>query len=333
MRRATTTVALFTSLVTGVAFLLVVAELGGPPSLAPEQVSADGHRLAALHARTRLETPGTSRLVQITYTFADRCGAYQGLALIGDRKLSGALAEPETLLAFLATPRPGRLPRGPSRPDLPALYLQRDPMGSDLVPPGDPRRLLVTLAPGPWSAGESRVTVTLGNVAGRPDLEAASLVGLALGAVVRPHHCKLGPDDPWVLAMLARLVRARLCDGPGASRFCAASALTLYRDSRPMTYRLDVRGLGGDPRRAAFGLAVRIDEQGRLLTAEVRLLAAQSALDRRAVVSFTRPRAAGEPSPAGEAGTELIYEPGAKAAVPLTVDLAGLLAGTGWQDP
>lgn len=332
MRHPTTTVALFASLVIGAAFLLVVSEVGRIPTLTSAEVRADAQRLQAMAARTRIDTPATGRLVQLTYTFVDRCGGYQGLALITDWKRSGAPAEPETLLGFVAVPGPERLPRGPARPPLPTLYFQRDPMATDLVPPGHPRRLLVSFAPAGWEEGEPRTSITLGNVAGQSDLAGAIIVDYALGPVVGPQHCKLAPEDPRVLAVLARLVRARLCDAPGSDRFCASSAVTLFRDARPGAYRLDVRALGADPRRAAFGLEVSRDRKGRLLAAEVRLLPDKSSLDRRAVLTFDRPRPAAAPLVAGTS-VELIYEPETQpeSPAPVTVDLAALLAGTSWQ--
>ncbi len=331
MRNQTTTVALFASLTTGVAFLLLAGHLGGPVSLSSEEVRADGQHLAGLAARTRIETPGTQRVAQITYTLGDDCGSYQGLALLSDWRPNGVLAEPETQLGFTAEIGARRLQRNPARPPLPFLALHRDPMSTDLVPAGHPRRVFVTVTSPPEGSGaEAPVSLRLGNVAGRPDLAAASALSWGFGALVRPADCRLGPEDHRVLVILARLVRARICDEPAAERFCADSAVTLFRDRRPRTYRLDVRALGGGFERAAFGLRVKLDDEGRPRSAELRLLPERSALDRRAVVSFIRPRPPGAPLASGSgSGASLVYEPGAEPAI-VTVDLEGLLAGTKW---
>lgn len=200
MRNQTTTVALFTSLTTGVAFLLLAGHLGGPVPLSSEEVRADGQRLAGLAARTRIETPGTQRVVQITYTLGDDCGSYQGLALLSDWRPNGALAEPETQLGFTVELGARHLQRNPARPPLPFLALHRDPMSTDLVPAGHPRRFFVTVTSPPEGSGaEVPVSLRLGNVEGRPDLAAASALSWGLGALVRPVDCRLGPEDHRVL--------------------------------------------------------------------------------------------------------------------------------------
>ncbi len=325
----TLTVALFVGIVSSAAFLLIASVLARQGELTAAEVAADGARLAALASATRLTAPASGDALELTYTFGSRCGAYQGLAVLhrwqGEAPLPG-----EVHLAFVVLASPERLPRNPARRPLPALWLERDPLASDLVARGTAQRLFVELQP-PDEAAEPAL---LGNVAGRPELAAAVSLGRAWGELVAPHHCKLRPEDLRTLATLSRLLRAEVCTADGAATRCTGASLSLYRDRLPRTYRLDVRSLGGDAARAAFGLELSRDAEGRGRSLRLRPLVALSDLPQGVRLAWKPPWPAGAAAVSGGVVHSRLYpplaSPAAKGLPSEEIDLESLLAASAW---
>jgi hypothetical protein len=317
----------FFASVVGTAFFLLAVARGPGEATSPGQVAGDAARLAELVRGTRLAAPGGSDPTQVTYTFGEGCGSYVGLALIAPRIRRSEDAGEETHLWFRAVPTAAQLLRNPDRPPLPAIALVRSDPASDLVPPGHPRRLFVSFSDG-------RTSARLGNLSGRADLAAGSVLGRGLAALTSLGPCGSSPDDVLTFAVLARLIRARLCGADGEESPCPPSGVTIYRDSRPFHYRIDVRPLGDEPGLAAFALELRRGPAGEMVDGTIRHLPRRSRLAQPVALALLPPRPSGGPgSPGGPAAPELVIDPlaGGPSAAALSVDFRQLLAGSAWS--
>jgi hypothetical protein len=298
MRSPTATVLAFFSLVVGGAFLLLAGHLGESLTRSPAEVEADAGRLAELVRRTRLEAPGLPAPAQVTYTFRHRPPEPGGR--------DPGTGDPARLHRRALGRRPAAQPAADS------------PAGAHPDPPRSRLR--------PGAAGTPPAALPQAAHLGRR--RTGSLAPLA-----RPGGGELPAEDFRVLALLARLVRARICPPRPPGGPCLDTAVTLYRDERPARYRLEVRALGEDLGMAAFLLAIRRGPGRILADGDLLYLPRRSSLALPVTLSLLPPRPTGEaPSAADPGAVELAVVPGPTPTAPVAarVDLQRLLGDTAW---
>lgn len=346
MKDPNTTLLAFFSVIVGSAALILIANLPRPTRMTTADVAANAGQLAELARRTRVSSADAAAPTHVTYTFAGPCGAYQGLAVVPPWTRHNEPAAAETVLWFSADPHASRLLRNPRRRPLPALTLTRNDLNSDLVPPGSGRRLRLDLRLNTGvAAGEEARFLTLSNERGRADRASATGMNRSLAALTRSAHCKLSERDLATLTLLARILRARVCDEAGsAPTACYPTSLTLFRQHRPGRFGIHLRradneakdGAEEEPELAAFTLAIRYGEEGAPERGEVELVPGVSNLARPAALLFLRPQPPGRPPREDDpAAVEVRYTPGGGEGPGAlrTVDFTALLSETGWLQP
>jgi hypothetical protein len=231
------------------------------------------------------------------------------------------------------------LPRDPADEPPPTVVAVRDELGSDLVGTTEAGHLRVVLVEPAAGDGEQPITLRLNNLAGTRRWPMARGEVPELHRLAAPaERCGLTAEDLELLRVLARVVRARVCDDlDTAGSPCHDVALALYRDRIPDQFRLDLRTLGEQQGMLALALELRRDTTDQPLLMEYRVLPG-SDLSKPATLFFTRPSPAGEVlTDQGEGFHGLRYQPragaGSKAG---SVDLRGkveirrLLEHTSW---
>ncbi|MCB1035760.1 MAG: hypothetical protein KDD47_18205, partial [Acidobacteria bacterium] len=270
------------------------------------------------------EAPGA---VQLTYTFADRCGSPLGLAIVSQISRENRLVEPESLLWF-SLESSQLPPRTPGEPAQAEVRLLRHDLASDLVAEGSGSRLELELSNAgvPAPAGEPRLLID--DLAGPAAHRGASASLASLAKMVEGSHCRLETEDLEALPLLARVLRVRICDDVTAEGSpCYPSALTLFRDLFPGSYRLDLRVMWEEHGLLHLGLDLLRDPTGRPKSLHYRVLP-HSTLAKSANVFFTHPRPRGEilqSSDPGFAGLRYTPPLDPKRLGSGTVDLEALL--------
>lgn len=282
----------FLAVVLAIANLLLLSTREPAGGLPRAQRDEDAFRLAGLTARSHPRTEAAGA-VQMTYTVGDRCGTPLGLALIGQIGRRNEPVEPETQLWFTLTRAPEIL-RTPGAPAPPGVTLVRHELLSDLVEAGSPQRLELELSdlgvPSPTGEG----TLVIDNLQGPAADTSAAAPSPSLANMVEGSHCRFQEHDLETFALLARSLRARICDDlrePGSR--CYDSALTIFRDADADAYRLDLRTLGEDHGLLHLRLEILRDPSGRPVKGTYRILP-HSSLAKTANLFFTRPRPRGE---------------------------------------
>lgn len=345
----------FVAVTLGVSLLLVV---GRRPPLTPEQAMVHAGRLAALAARTRVEAPGSDAAVTVTYTFDGRCGDVAGLVVLNQWTRDGRAAPPETQLRFSLAVRHGRRARGPGEPAAAELRLVRDDAASDLLPaPAAP-----AAGPEPTGGGEAAATTGDGG-SWRPAAVSVSILppgglpppvlaidnldgaGARAAAQARfpdpglpaPADCLLTARDLEVLDLLARGLRARICEQPDipGSR-CYDTVLTLYRAAPGGRYWIEVRALATSTGERPAGMAAYlldvVENRGRLWSGQLRVIRQRTDLGVPADLFFVHPRPPGTLlTPADPGGGAAPYRPPpGRPHAPVPIDFQALLGDTGW---
>ena len=221
---------------------------GAPPPSFPltgAEVSCDAARLAALARRVSVDLPNSSKEASVAL-FLTRTGDFAGLAYSG-LTVPGS----EHLLAFSTNPEESTLLRNPGRPQLFSLSATRNDLSSDLVAPGNPNEIRLTLNPTLGSNPSPGSLLVLDNVR-RPDgSPTATRPGRGLADLLEPCHDKLTKADVHLFRLLARLIRVR---AQGAARY----ELAIFRGEEPHSYRVDIWAYGTAG--AELGkIAVRVD--------------------------------------------------------------------------
>lgn len=221
---------------------------GAPPPSLPltdAEVSCDAARLAALAQRVSVDLPNSSKEASVALSLT-RTGDFAGLAYSGLTD-SGS----EHLLAFSTNPEESTLLRNPGRPQLFSLSATRNDLSSDLVAPGDPNEIRLTLNPTLVSNPPPENLLVLDNVR-RPDgSPTATRPGRGLADLLKSCHGKLTEADVHLFRLLSRLIRVR---AQGAARY----ELAIFRGKEPHSYRIDIWTYGTAG--AELGkIAVRVD--------------------------------------------------------------------------
>jgi hypothetical protein len=229
---------------------------GWPPSfpLLGAEVSCDAARLAALAQRVSVDLPHSSKEASVALSLT-RTGDFAGLAYSAQ-----AVSSPEHLLAFSTNPEESTLLRNPGRQQLFSLSATRNDLGSDLVAPGSPNEIRLTLNPTLGSNPPPGNLLVLDNVR-RPDgSPTATRPGRGLAGLLDPCHGKLTEADVHLFRLLSRLVRVR-ADG------AASYELAIYRGEEPHSYRIDVwvhDAAGAELGKIAAQVDATYDSAGRL---------------------------------------------------------------------
>jgi hypothetical protein len=268
--------------------------------------------------------------------------SYQGLqATVQAEDGSG----PEWQLAFHLQPVRSLL-TNPARPPLGQVSLTREEPSSSLVPPGGAPQISVVLDPGLAQPAPPGVELAIDNVAGPAGRSTSTRPGRGLSqdGLLTPCTDRLTAFDRHVFAVLQRIVRVQTRFALG-SIVQAPSEIALFRGADPHVYRLNA--YGGASGRVAVEIVVGWTPEGRLTTAEMRILPNCPALDGRPgctdrfAVRLVETRIRLVPPVFGGVESWHPEAPGAAQVVhstPVgtfitedTADLAALLAGTSWN--
>lgn len=326
-RNSTLGVLVFYSVLVTAALLLVLARGPQGPGLTPGQAEREAERLADLVRHTRVEAPGHEGPVHLTWSPAP--GGYRGLALLPQWRRDAADAGPEVHLAVRLSLDVPALLRNPARLPLHVATLHREPPASDLMEPGDRRRLSLALDPGGGPGAGSAVAVD--NVLGPSGKAADTGVGRAWAGLADPGPSRLAPQDLRVLAVLERTLRGRICDDLEAWSSCRATALTLARAHRRATYRLTLLDPADALGAVSFELRATLDGE-RLLEGTLRPLPGAT-LTRPADLFVLPPRGSLDVVTPGDPGLVIArFRPGDPASGERRwrIDFRTLLEGTEW---
>ncbi|HEX6904092.1 MAG TPA: hypothetical protein VF789_30560 [Thermoanaerobaculia bacterium] len=203
---------------------------GAPPPSVPltgAEVSCDAARLAALARRVSVDLPNSSKEASVALSLT-RTGDFAGLAYSGL-----AVSGPEHLLTFSTNPEESTLLRNPERPQLFSLSATRNDLSSDLVAPGDPDEIRLTLNPVLGSNPSPGSLLVLDNVRLPGGSPTATRPGRGLADLLEPCHGKLTAADVHLFRLLSRLIRVRV---EGAARY----ELAIFRGEEPHSYRIDI---------------------------------------------------------------------------------------------
>lgn len=295
-----------------VTFGLLVLLDGAGPYPALSRTKADSNRLQLRELAGRL-TPGGPALANgslLVLGYSSPCGGYHGVA---------ANLERSTNLYFSLDVRPAFFPN-PQRPEVPAMELLRNSLGSSLVRPGDRSKIGLTLHPGEDPADPSDA-VTIDSVRGGSSHELA--IGWGLGSASISHHCLFDPRDVRFFALLTRVlgVRANTTD-PGAP-----PRVTIVTWREPVRHRIgfEVAVASGGKLSGYFQLRYRAETQTPA-SARWFLGGRQADLEVPLELLLIAP---------GEAGLEplsLAFDPADPRDVELEVSFDLLLRGTSWRD-
>lgn len=222
------------------------------------RAACDANRLRGALERLELSAPGAADSgVNLTLTPS---GAFQGLAY-------GVASDGlETHLAFTIGFEQPTLLRNPERPQLFALNLSRNDLGSDLTDGSDVLPLSLTLDPTlPGRVPDPRTYATLDNRP-VPGGESTQRPGRGLDHLVAPCGPPLTDEGAQALQVLSRTVRLV---GPSGG----AAEVALFPGKEPGRFRVDgwIGGAGdgseeAGTRRLAATLTVERDARDRLTT-------------------------------------------------------------------
>lgn len=315
----------FFALVVAVANVLLLAQRQPPGVLTAEQTAMGRARLMRLALRSAAAAPNSNATTQVTWIQGGRCGEPLGVAIKSQFGRDNSSAGSESLLWFALDERPALPPRDPRAQWIERLVAARDEAASDLVAESDPG--LVVIA---FRGSEPGGALRLDNrhpPAGRRSVVLPPEVELEL-----ERSCPLGERDLRLMALLARVVRARVCDDlDRAGSRCYDPLVFIYRDRWIDTYRIDLTSRETEGRLALEVETLRAADDTPVAF-DYRILQA-SDLDRPANLFFVRPRPAGEPLAAGGKGFHGLRwqpPPASPATGEARVDLRGLLDGTPW---
>lgn len=282
----------FLAVVLAIANILLLASREPVGGVLRAHRDEDAFRLAGLTARSHPHTEADGA-VQVTFTFGDRCGSPLGLALIGQIGRLNQPVEAETQLWFSLAPS-SVPPRRPADAPLPAVTVTRQDLVSDLVAPGAAPRLELEISDLGTSKPAAQWSLFIDNLQEPEGRSSATAPAASLDRMVRGGHCNFRDRDLATFALLARILRARICDDlTQAGSRCYDSALTIFRDVLPDTYRIDLRTLGQDHGLLHFGLEILRDASGHPAQAVYRVQP-HSTLAKSANLFFTHPRPRGE---------------------------------------
>ncbi|HYO11886.1 MAG TPA: hypothetical protein VE685_01670, partial [Thermoanaerobaculia bacterium] len=157
-------------------------------------------------------------------------------------------------------PEESTLLRNPGRPQLFSLSATRNDLSSDLVAPGNPNEIRLTLNPTLTSNPPPGNLLVLDNVR-RPDgSPTATRPGRGLADLLDPCHGKLTEADVHLFRLLSRLIRVR---AQGAARY----ELAIFRGEEPHSYRIDIwtyGAVGAELGKIAAQVDVTYDSAGQL---------------------------------------------------------------------
>jgi hypothetical protein len=230
--------------------------------LTPDEVSCDAARLDALARRVSVDLPHGTKEASVVLSLT-RTGDFAGLAYSGQ----GA-SSPERLLAFSTNPEETTLLRNPERPQLFSLSATRNDLSSDLVAPGSPDEIRLTLNPTLAADPPPSNLLVLDNVRPPGGSPTAARPGRGLDDLLAPCHGKLTDADVHVFRLLSRMLRVEV---PGAKRY----ELIVFRDLAPHSYRIDIQVFGEDGSdlgKIAVRVEVTYDGTGQLNRGTLRTL-------------------------------------------------------------
>lgn len=347
-----------------VAFLAAVpavpaaGEIPGNPLIEAE-VACDRARLGALAARAHLEpesdagspVEGDRTVRTLFITYSNRFGSYEGLVARTEwaelQPGPPVTPAPETLLSFHLNPDVRDVLLNPSRPTLDQISLTREVSTSNLVPPGDPRKIVLridpTLSPGA-SAGAGDLVIdnlsepVAGDAPGFRPADTKPGRGLTRAGLVDPCHLDLTSFDRRMLAIFQRVLRFSIEPlGPSDAPIPRLKVI-VYRDRDPGTFEAEITPV--DPQ-TGEALKPRADRRISLTLEEaadgigsVRMEAASSLLplgDWFIAAHLARPGF-------GERGPEIVplgsmglQPPTGPVPPSVVVDWRDLLAQTTWS--
>lgn len=351
--------AVLTFVAVGLAVSLLLVVIRRPP-LTVEEVMRNGGQLADLAARTTVLAPASEAATQVTYTFDGPCGDVLGLALLNQWTRQNEAAPPEAQLWFSLQVREGRWSRGPELPPMPAVSLIRHDEASDLVAAGEggsgpggggpPAAGAMAVAfraeagegPEPGASAPGAAAGAASDAGAPGDLVLDNLSdpegtpfdqvhGLAPAPTLASVHCKFDDRDLRLFALLARVLRARICDAPEEvpSR-CYDTSVAIYRAAPGGRYWIELRGRGEDLGMLAVLLDVTFD-RGVPWRGRARIIRQRSNPRRAADLFFVHPRAPGTHlTPADPGFRHLAYRPPWPPGGRVEVDFAALLGDTAW---
>lgn len=302
---------------------------GAPAPVTPGEVACDRARVEGLLDRIELFTPGSSKTAGVNLSLT-ASGDFAGVAYTGNGPITA-----EHHLAFSTDPEVTPLLLNPERPQLPAVALTRNPVNSDLVPPGD--RDALTLRLRPTLGAETpppTAFLVIDNLEGTAGEASQVKPGRGLAGLLAPcHHGLLVARDVHVLRVLAKIARLEV---PGAAR----TELALYRAPEIDAYGLDARAFDGGGRllgTLVARLTVTYTVDGALQGGELALVPACpkegaagrcTTLERPGRLLLVRPAFTGElwePTP------YRVETPAGSEGDRVAVDWSDLLAGATWR--
>ena len=195
--------------------------------LTEAEASCDAARLGALAQRVSVDLPHGTKEASVVLSLT-RTGDFAGLAYSGQAAFS-----PEHLLAFSTNPEETTFLRNPERPQLFSLSATRNDLSSDLVAPGSPDEIRLTLNPTLAATPPPGNLLVLDNVRPPDGSPTAARPGRGLADLLVPCHGKLTDADVHVFRLLSRLLRVQV---PGAARY----ELVVFRGVEPHSYRIDI---------------------------------------------------------------------------------------------
>jgi len=323
---------------------------------AAEQVSCQADELRGLLGRSALLFGPfyDDRTAMFLFTFGAPSRTVRGIGLMEQSDRSGAVNGPERQIAFELSPAWPRLQRNPTRPPLNAIYLLRDPLGSDLGAAEDPFAMAVVIdsTADPLHNQDPNTLLVIDNLTAREGGTAsATKAGRALSALLDRCHSEFTAADLRVFDILSRVVRATIfpthSTDPRALRMHKLATIYRGEEAEPIaggvraSYRIDLYPVGdGTPaRRVSLEVKIELGDDGRLGDATLRVLPlCASPNDRGCSTSTTETQVAIiRPAASNRVwqGTSptVCWNGGASCPSETSFSFADRLADTAWQQP
>lgn len=257
---------------------------GGAVELTAAEVAADQDRVEAVRKRLAVATPGSSHPT-VTILTPARSGGVQGSTHLTQHDASGAPnVAPETRLVWVAL-HDGQA-RRTSFDYAPLGSLVRIDPASDLVAPGDPGEIRLTLASGgpeTFSADNRAFSVAGPDSGPTVNLEPA---------LTSDHEELLTARDWLVFDLLHEVLDVELCDNvSGAATHCYSAFVQVNRRPDPNRYQMKIGCLDGGCGDVLLNLSPNYGPGGTLTNANAELLLddPRNTLTKELVVRFKEP--------------------------------------------
>lgn len=324
--------------------------------LTSDQVACNADQLRSVLGRSALLFGlfYDDRTATLLFSYGAPSGALSGLAVMEQSDVKGQTLGPEHQLAFTVGPSRRKPQRDPAQPQVNALYLQREPLATDMGLLEDEWAMAVIVDPtmSPPTNQDASTLLVIDNVDdSEGGLPSTGKAGRGLMTLLTRCHNNFTAADLHVFDVLSRLVRADAYTtqqgDPKAERLHKLASIYRGEEAVPIpggvraSYRIDLYPVPvkGTLRRISLEMQIDLGDDGSLGNATLRALPACHSDDElgcssapgEAVVSVIRPGPA-EQLRQGAAPT-VCWRGGPGCPATATFSFAERLQGTTWLRP